>query len=397
MANRFAFSTLSQIPSGIWVLGFVSMLMDISSEMVHSLLPMFMVTVLGTSMVTVGLIEGVAEATALIVRIFSGVLSDYLGKRKEIVLFGYGLSALTKPLFALANSIGLVFAARFMDRVGKGIRGAPRDALIADLAPIKVRGASFGLRQSLDTVGAVLGPLFAFCFMILVSNNFRVVFALAIIPALIAVFLIIVGVKDPDNLPHSKLLNPLSINAVKQLPYTYWWVCSIGAVITLARFSEAFLLLRAMQGGMSLAAVPLVLMMMNLVYSFTAYPFGKLADYLNHNTLLIIGLIVLAVADLVLAYSNHWVYVLIGVSLWGIHMGSTQGLLAAMVADTSPVAMRGTAYGLFNLMSGITMILASTIAGILWERFGAAITFYMSSGFCLLALMGLILGRRLLK
>lgn len=394
MAKHFAFRTLTKIPSGVWVLGFVSMLMDISSEIIHSLLPMFLVTVLGTSMITVGIIEGVAESASLIVRVFSGVLSDYLGKRKNIVLFGYSLSALTKPLFALASSIGWVFAARFIDRIGKGIRGAPRDALIADLAPVYLRGASFGLRQSLDTLGALFGPLLAFGLMLLFANNFRAVFAFAIIPALVAVLLIVFGVKDTQPSRVINRLNPVGLNLMKQLPVNYWWVCAIGAIIALARFSEAFIVLRAMQGGMSLATVPLILVAMNLVYSMTAYPFGKLADRMHHINLLILGLIALIVADLVLALSSHWFFVVSGASIWGLHLGLTQGLLAAMVADSSPVHLRGTAYGLFNLLSGLALLFASIIAGTLWEAIGSSYTFYVGAAFSFIALFGLMIRKR---
>ena len=391
MTSHNAFRVLSQIPSGIWVLGFVSMLMDISSEMIHSLLPMFMVTALGTSMLTIGLIEGIAEASALIVRVFSGLISDYLGKRKAVVLFGYSLSAFTKPLFALATSAGMVFSARFLDRLGKGIRGAPRDALVADLAPMHLRGASFGLRQSLDTVGAVLGPLLAFVLMLLFVNNFRLVFVLAVIPGLLAVLFIIIGVRDPEVAHNRKPLNPLLLKNLKRLPGRYWWVCLIGALVALARFSEAFLVLRAMQGGMAIALVPLVMVAMNVVYAISAYPFGKLADELSHSQLLMAGLIVLAAADLVLAHSNHWTYVLAGVSLWGIHMGLTQGLLAAMVADTSPKLLRGTAYGFFNLLSGLAMLFASLLAGLLWDQMGAAFTFFAGSIICCMGILVLFL------
>lgn len=389
MSKRHAFNVLSQIPSGIWVLGFVSLLMDVSSEMVHSLLPMFLVATLGTSTITIGLLEGLAEAVALIIKVFSGVLSDYLGRRKSIVLLGYSLSALTKPLFALSSSVSWIFIARLTDRLGKGIRGAPRDALVADLAPEGLRGASFGLRQSLDTMGAALGPLLAFCFMLLFASNFRIVFAVAIIPAFIAVLLIVIGVKEPQAPPHYKFSNPLSGHNLKLLSSSYRWVCGIGAIITLARFSEAFLVLRAMQGGVNMAVVPIFLVAMNVVYSLSAYPFGKLADHMRHANLLIIGLLALCLADLLLAFSSHWGYVLTGICLWGLHMGLTQGLLAAMVADTSPMHLRGTAYGFFNLLSGIAMLLASVIAGLVWEKISSSFTFYLGAVFSLLACFAL--------
>ena len=383
-------STLRQIPIGIWMLGFVSMLMDISSEMVHSLLPIFMVSVLGASALTVGIVEGLAESTALIVKVFSGTLSDYLGKRKGLAVFGYALGALTKPLFAVANTTGIVLTARLLDRVGKGIRGAPRDALVADLAPPNLRGAAFGLRQSLDTVGAFLGPLLAVGLMLLWANDFRMVFWVAVIPGLLAVALLLFGVREPQQHHNGKRTNPIRRENLSRLTARYWWVVGIGAVFTLARFSEAFLVLRAQQGGIPIALVPLVMVAMNLVYAMSAYPFGKLSDRMSHSKLLALGLIVLIAADLVLAIDDHWAVVLAGVALWGVHMGITQGLLATMVADTAPADLRGTAYGMFNLVSGVAMLIASIVAGLLWDRLGASFTFYAGAVFCVIALTGLI-------
>lgn len=382
-------STLQQIPTGVWVLGFVSMLMDISSEMVHSLLPLFMVTTLGASALTVGLIEGLAESTALIVKIFSGALSDYLGKRKGLAVLGYALGALTKPLFAVASTTGVVLTARLLDRVGKGIRGAPRDALVADMTPPHLRGAAFGLRQSLDTVGAFLGPLLAVGLMLLWANDFRAVFWVAVIPGLMAVALLFLGLREPSQPPVAKRTNPIRRENLQRLSGAYWWVVGIGAVFTLARFSEAFLVLRAQQGGVSVALVPLVMVAMNLVYALSAYPFGKLSDRLSKKTLLALGLVVLIAADLVLASSDHWGVVLAGVALWGIHMGMTQGLLATMVADLAPADLRGTAFGFFNLVSGLAMLLASVLAGLLWDQLGASFTFYAGAVFCGVALAGL--------
>ncbi len=377
----------AKIPKGIWVLGFVSMFMDISSEIIHSLLPVFMVSTLGASMFVVGVIEGVAEATALIVKIFSGALSDYLGKRKGLAVLGYGLGALSKPFFAMAGTSGMVFTARFADRIGKGIRGAPRDALVADLVSPDIRGAAFGLRQSLDTIGAFLGPLLAIGLMLLLANDFRTIFWLAAIPAFISVALLYFGLQEPAQKVGAKRTNPIKLENIKRLNRPYWWVVFIGAVFTLARFSEAFLVLRAQQGGLALALVPLVLVIMNLVYSMSAYPIGKLSDRMSHHTLLALGLVVLIIADLVLAASNHWAIVLIGVAIWGLHMGMTQGLLATMIANTAPADLRGTAFGFFNLVSGIAMLFASIVAGVTWDSFGAEYTFIVGAAMSLLALM----------
>lgn len=389
MTTKHSSSTLRQIPAGIWVLGFVSMLMDISSEMIHSLLPLFMVSTLGASALAVGLIEGLAESTALIVKVFSGTLSDYLGKRKGLAVFGYALGALSKPLFALAPTTGIVVTARMLDRVGKGVRGAPRDALVADIAPPHLRGAAFGLRQSLDTVGAFLGPLLAVGLMLLWANDFRAVFWVAVIPGLMAVTLLLFGLREPEQHQVEKRANPISRQNLARLGMSYWWVVGIGAVFTLARFSEAFLVLRAQQGGIALALVPLVMVAMNLIYALSAYPFGKLSDRVSHTKLLALGLVVLIVADVVLASNDHWWVLLGGVALWGVHMGITQGLLATMVANAVPADLRGTAYGVFNLVSGVAMLVASVVAGLLWDRLGASFTFYAGAVFCVVALAAL--------
>jgi len=385
---------LKKLPAAIWVLGFVSLLMDISSEMIHSLLPMFMVGTLGASVLTVGVIEGLAEATALIVKIFSGVLSDYLGNRKGLAMLGYALGALTKPIFAIAPSAGIVLSARLLDRVGKGIRGAPRDALVADIAPAHARGAAFGLRQALDTVGAFLGPLLAVGLMFLWADDFRAVFWVAVIPGGMAVALLMFGVREPERRSAGRRTNPIRRENLRRLSGSYWWVVVIGALFTLARFSEAFLVLRARQGGIPIGLVPLVMVAMNVVYAASAYPFGRLSDRISHVTLLVAGLFMLLAADLVLAVNADWPTVLAGVALWGIHMGMTQGLLATMVADTAPEDLRGSAFGLFNLVSGIAMLCASVVAGWLWDRLGASFTFYAGAGFCLVTLAVLALKAR---
>ncbi|MCZ2407288.1 MAG: MFS transporter [Burkholderiales bacterium] len=379
----------AKIPAGIWILGCVSMLMDISSEMIHSLLPLFMVGALGASAFVVGLIEGLAEATALVVKVFSGAISDYLGRRKGLAVFGYTLGALTKPLFAIAPTTGIVLTARLLDRVGKGVRGAPRDALVADITPPELRGAAFGLRQALDTVGAFLGPLLAVGLMLLWADDFRAVFWVAVVPGLLAVALLLFGIREPERPAGGKRTNPIRRDNLRRLGNAYWWVVGVGAVFTLARFSEAFLVLRAQQSGIAVALVPLVMVAMNAVYAASAYPFGRLSDRMSHKTLLAWGLVVLMAADVVLAMDDHWTTVLAGVALWGVHMGMTQGLLATMVAATAPADLRGTAFGFFNLVSGAALLLASTVAGLLWDRYGAAWTFYAGAAFSALALLGL--------
>ena len=391
--NRQPLQPALRLPAGIWVLGFVSLLMDVSSELIHSLLPVFMVTGLGISVLVVGLIEGAAEATALIVKVFSGALSDYWGRRKPLALLGYGLGAFSKPLFALATTSALVLGARLIDRVGKGIRGAPRDALVADIAPEPLRGAAFGLRQSLDSVGAIVGPLMAIGLMIMWANDFRAVFWIAVIPAFLSVALLLFGVRDPERPVTARRTNPIQRASLQRLGPTYWWVVSAGAIFTLARFSEAFLVLRAQQGGLALAWTPLVLVAMSVVYAAGAYPFGKLSDRVSHRRLLAWGLVVLIASDLLLAAADRGLLLWGGIGLWGLHMAMTQGLLATMVADTAPADLRGTAFGFFNLVCGVALLLASGVAGLLWESWGAPATFLGGAVLASVALAALAVRR----
>lgn len=386
------------IPRGVWALGLVSLFMDISSEMIHALLPLYLVTVLGASTLTVGIIEGIAEATASITKIFSGALSDYLGKRKWIAALGYGLAAITKPVFPLAASITWLTVARFVDRIGKGIRGAPRDALIADLTPEGQRGAAYGLRQSLDTVGALLGPLLAIVFMAVLANNFTYVFWIAVIPAFVSVAIIVFGVHEPERPAGLReVKTPFARAELARLSTPYWLVVGVSAIFTLARFSEAFLLLRAQSVGLPLAVVPVVMVVMNVVYALSAWPAGVLSDQMGRYRLLVGGFALLIVADLVLALGNNVPAVLIGVALWGLHMGLTQGLLSAMVADAAPPELRGTAFGMFNLVSGVALLVASVVAGALWDTIGPGGTFVAGAVFTAIALVALPLARRISK
>ena len=375
------------VPRGVWLLGFVSMLMDVASEMIHSLLPLYLTVGLGASALVVGLIEGVSEAAALLVRVVSGTISDRLRKRKWITAAGYGIAAFSKPLFAIAQGAGLVFAARFLDRIGKGIRGAPRDALIADITPPEIRGAAYGLRQSLDTIGAVAGPLIAMGLMLAWSDDFRAVFWVAVIPAMLSFLLIVVAVREPKVKHEAPPAKPrFDRRTVRSLGIAFWFVTAAGAALTLARFSEAFLILRAENLGVAIAYTPLVLVLMNVVYSAGAYPAGKLADRMSHTRLLAIGIACLVAADIALALATGLVALALGVVLWGVHMALTQGLLAAMVSHAAPENLRGTAFGVYNLASGIALLAASAIAGGLWHYFSPAVTFWTGAAFALASL-----------
>ena len=385
----------ARIPRAIWVLGLVSLFMDVSSEMIHGLLPLYLVGVLGASAFAVGWIEGIAEAIASVTKLFSGTLSDWLGRRKPLALAGYALAALTKPIFPLAPTLGWVVAARFIDRIGKGIRGAPRDALVAELAPPALRGASFGLRQSLDTVGAFAGPLLAVLCMALLDDDFRAVFWIAVVPAFVAVALLAFGVSEPESArAEATPRAPLHVRELHRLGSAYGGVLVIAALLALARFGEAFLILRAGSVGLRATLGPLVLVAMNLVYALSSYPAGALSDRFDRAPLLALACGVLVASELVLALSSGLASAALGVALFGLHLGLSQGLLAALVADTAPPALRGTAFGVFHLVTGLTLLAASPLAGWLWDARGPGAPFVAGALFAALALIASLRARR---
>lgn len=385
---------IARLPWAIWVFGVVSLLMDVASEMIHGLLPAWLVGSVGLSVAMVGLLDGVAEATALVVKVFSGALSDALGRRKPLAVLGYALAALSKPLFAVGG-ITVVVGARIIDRIGKGIRGAPRDALLAELAPPSMRGAAFGLRQSLDSVGALLGPLLAIALMCALHDDARTVFLLAAIPGALSVLLLVIAIREPppSSSSPSRFRWPLRRDELRQLPAAFWWVVMLATAFTLARISEGFLVLRAQEQGLSLGLVPLVLVGMNVVYAASAWPVGRLADRMPRPTLLALGLVVLLSSHLVLT-RDGLIAVGVGVALWGLHLGLSQGVLSAMVADAAPAALRGTAFGLFHLVSGAATLVSSTTAGLVWQRSGPTATFVLGAGAAALTLVALAVGRR---
>ncbi|OXJ26427.1 MFS transporter [Burkholderia sp. HI2714] len=380
MTTRSATAKRPAIPRTVWALGFVSLFMDLSSELIHALLPIYLVSTMGMSVAALGVLEGAAEATAMIVKVFSGAISDWLGRRKGLLLLGYGLAALTKPLFPLATTPTVVVTARLLDRVGKGIRGAPRDALVADVAPPDIRGACFGLRQSMDTIGAFLGPMLAIVLMWGFADQIRWVLWFAAVPAFVAVGLIVFGIRESDREQSRRpFRSPLHWRALREFSSHYWFVVIVGATFTLARFSEAFLVLRAQQAGLEVAWIPTVMVVMAFAYSLSAWPVGVLSDRVDRRVLLAMGMVLLIAADLLLGMGRSKLSMFVGVAAWGLHMGFTQGILAAMVSETSPPTLRGTAFGVFNLISGVAMLLASSIAGVVWARFGASTTFVVGA------------------
>ena len=387
---------LARLPRTVWVLGLVSLLMDMSSEMIHSVLPIFLTTTLGASAAMVGLIDGIAEATAAIGKVPSGYISDRIGRRKPLILFGYGLAAISKPLFAIAAGPLPVLAARFADRVGKGVRGAARDALVADVTPPEIRGRAYGLRQALDTVGAVIGPMIAVLLMLAYANDFRLIFWVAVIPAVASVAMVLIGISDNDAVADRSRF-PVQMSELRQLGAAFWTIAAVGLCFTLARFSEAFLILKAAEAGLPIALSPLVLVVMSVVYAAGAYPAGASADRYSAPVLLSAGLLVLIAADLLLALGRGLPAIVAGIALWGAHMALTQGLFAKLVAGSAPDRLRGSAFGLFNLASGLAALAASVIAGLLWDRYGSGATFLAGAGFAALTLGGLALSRARLR
>lgn len=374
------------VPRTVWALGLVSLFMDISSETVHALLPLFLTTTLGASVAMVGVIDGIAEATASIGKVVSGYISDRMKRRKPLILLGYGLGAASKPLFALAFSPAFLLGARFIDRIGKGMRGAPRDALIADLTSPAARGRAFGLRQALDTAGAFIGPLAAIGLMALFADNMRAVFWVAAFPGLVSVLLVIVAIRDRQ---HSDTPAPardaLRISDLRGLHRDFWSVTGIGVLFTMARFSEAFLILKADASGLPLMLSPLVLVAMNIVYSLGAYPAGVLADACGPRQPLLAGLACLVGADVLLALGSGLIATFSGIALWGIHLALTQGLMSQLVATRAPEALRASAFGLFNLATGLTMLAASALAGLLWDVVDPSATFAAGGAFAIAA------------
>lgn len=373
----------------MWILGFASLLTDVSSEMIHSVLPLFLVTTLGASAVIIGLIDGLGETIAACLKLFSGALSDRLGRRKSLILTGYGLSTAVKPLFALAvNPLG-VLVGRCLDRVGKGIRAAPRDALVADVTEPSARGAAFGLRQSLDSVGAFLGPFIAFIAMTVTANDFRAIFWLALIPALAAVALLVGGIQEPlrtvENV--NRLNNPLRIEAIKSLGAGFWFVFFVSLLFTLGNSSDAFILLRAKSLGVSTNMVPLCLVVMNITYALSAYPAGHLSDKLGRKALLLTSFALYALVYAGLAFANDAWHVWTLLALYGLYLGFSQGTLLSIVADRVPKDLRGTAFGLLSFSVGLGLLPASLLAGWLWDSVSPQATFMTGAVFSILALL----------
>ena len=362
----------------VWVLGFVSLFMDLSSEIIHALLPLFVTVTLGASVAVLGAIDGVAEATASFAKLVSGRLSDRSQRRRPWILAGYGLAALTKPLFALATGPLAVLGARLVDRTAKGLRGAPRDALIADVTPPEQRGAAYGLRQSLDTVGALLAPIAAAGLMIWLAGDIRSIFWIAVIPAFVSVAIALLYLREPEKEVAPPRPPPL-LRSFREVDRNCRRIILVAFLFTLARFSEGFLVLKAVESGVSLTLAPLILVVFNLSYVLLSYPAGMLSDRRDPRAILTAGILLLVSGNVVLAMVPGLVGLLLGVALWGGHMALTQGLFAKLIANAAPAHLRATSFGLFHVATGVGLLLASIGGGLLWDRDGSSATFLASA------------------
>jgi len=374
-----------RIPRTVWVLGFVSLLMDISSEMIHALLPLFMAGTLGASAIWIGLVEGIGEGTALIAKVFSGVVADRFGHKKRLVFAGYFLGVISKPVFALAGSMPVVLAARFFDRIGKGLRGAPRDAIVADVTDESIRGAAYGLRQSLDAAGAFVGPLLAALLLLLWTEELRSIFWIALIPGAACLALILFGVED--NVTPTVNTKHIAWKDLKiVITPAFVQLVILGTLFSLARFSNAFIVLRAADIGIEHAWIPMTVVLMNIAFSLSSYPFGKLADKLNPMKLLALGMVLLALANLLFAYAANYRILAAGIVLFGMHLGATQGIFSTIISEIAPSEVRATAFGIFNFFSGLALLASGLVAGSLWEYMGAQYCFGGGVVFALITL-----------
>lgn len=374
-----------RIPRTVWVLGFVSLLMDISSEMIHALLPLFMAGTLGASAIWIGLVEGIGEGTALIAKVFSGVVADRFGHKKRLVFAGYFLGVISKPVFALAGSMPVVLAARFFDRIGKGLRGAPRDAIVADVTDESIRGAAYGLRQSLDAAGAFVGPLLATLLLLLWTEELRSIFWIALIPGAACLALILFGVED--NVTPTVNTKHIAWKDLKiVMTPAFVQLVILGTLFSLARFSNAFIVLRAADIGIEHAWIPMTVVLMNIAFSLSSYPFGKLADKLNPMKLLALGMVLLALANLLFAYAANYRILATGIVLFGMHLGATQGIFSTIISEIAPSEVRATAFGIFNFFSGLALLASGLVAGSLWEYMGAQYCFGGGVVFALITL-----------
>jgi len=383
--------TARRLPLAIWALGAGSLLMDTSSELIHSLSPVLLVNVLGASVISVGLIKGVAEGAASVTKVFAGAISDYFRRRKTLIVFGYALAALTRPLFPLAGSASVIFAARFLDRMSKATRDAPRDALVADVTAEKQRGAAYGLRVALDSIGAVLGPILAVVLMLSFAGGIRAAMWVAVIPAVLAVVVIVVLVREPKQ-KQATVREPLDLGKARELPARYWLIVTVGGIFTAARFSDSFLVLRARDIGLSASYAPMIIVVLSCVYAAGSYPAGAAADRISPRTLLLAGLSFLVAADVVIGLGHSVIPVFAGAVLWGCHLALTQGVFSKIVAEFTPVDLRGTGFGIFDLARGIAFVIANT--GYWWKTAGPAAAFFSAAAFATIAGIGLAFATR---
>ncbi len=361
-----------RLPRNVVSLGLVSFFNDASSEIIYPLLPFFLTVTLGVSVQVVGLIEGVTESGSSLLKLPAGWLSDRFGKRKGLVVFGYGLASLVRPLLALANTGWQVLGLRFVDRIGKGVRSAPRDALIADSIGIERRGLAFGFHRAMDHAGAIIGALASSLLITFFGGNYRNVFLLASIPALIAVLILVLAVRESGDPPARSGNQPaptvLNLSSFDQNFKRYLLVLLL---FTLSNSSDAFLLLRAQQQGAGVARIPLLWAALHVSKSLSSVVGGGLSDRFGRKRLIVIGWVVYAAIYLGFAFATTHLEIWLLFIIYGVYFGLTEGVEKAFVADLVKPEVRGTAFGLYNLIIGIGALPASLLMGFLWSRFGA--------------------------
>lgn len=349
-------------------IAWMSFFWSTASLMIFSLLPTFIVEVLGLSKFKLGMIEGVSISLAFLAKIISGIISDRIKARRPLIIIGTVATFVMKALFALATSGASIFLARATDRIAKGIRTAPTDALIADIAPKQYVGGAYGVRQSLYTLGAVVGSLIASFFIYISNNNYRFVFTLALIPAALAVVVAYKYVHDACDYKE-KQTTRLNFSDLKDLPATFWHVISVSSVLMLARFSESFLSLRGRDVGITLAAIPLLMVGYEIMHSIMALPIGKIADRHNRKKILLCGIFVLMLTNFTMVSSNSVMAVTACFFMAGIHMGMTQGLMSTLIAENTTQRLRGTAFSIYYFTTGVAVFIANPLAGFLNDAY----------------------------
>ncbi len=372
--NNFSRFLKESIPGTIWAIGISSLLINMATAVVFSGSALYMKTVLGIAVSTIGTLEAIVEAIAYAIRIFSGILSDYMKRRKSLMLIGFILLTIAKPILAFSTNIIQIFTARTLDRLGNGIQASPREALVGDIAPKKSKGACYGLRHSLSVIGSTLGGLFGILVMKSTNNDFQLMFLLATIPAIFAVFVIIFFVREKrnNNIEENQQSNSKKFIRLSDLPklgIKFWILMMTVGILMLGRFSEIFISLNACDNfGLNVAYGTAITVVYNLTSTLSGYPVGLLSDKINRTNLLLIGIIILFLSHTTIFLAGNLLTIFIGTFLWGIQIGITQSIISTLVSDYVPKELRGTGFGVYYLITSISTASASVIAGFLSQH-----------------------------